>query len=68
MSALSPSQRLTQAQKSSDAALVHFQVELDRATGRAPAIYWIWDNVHPTCLGHQILADEWERVVREFWQ
>ena len=30
--------------------------------------YWIWDNVHPTYRGHQLMADEWERVVREFWK
>ena len=50
------------------AALVHFQAALDRATGRAPAIHWIWDDIHPTYAGHQILADEWERAVREFWK
>lgn len=50
------------------AALVHFQAALDRATGRAPALHWIWDDIHPTYSGHQILADEWERAVREFWK
>ena len=54
--------------KKHGAALVHFQAALDRATERAPAIHWIWDDVHPTYSGHQILADEWERVVREFWK
>ena len=53
--------------KKHSAALVHFQAALDRATERAPAIHWIWDDVHPTFSGHQILADEWERSVREFW-
>ncbi len=54
--------------KKHGAALVHFQAALDHATERAPAIHWIWDGVHPTYSGHQILADEWERVVREFWK
>ena len=54
--------------KKHGAALVHFQTVLDRATERAPAIHWIWDDVHPTYSGHQILADEWERVVREYWK
>ena len=49
-------------------ALVHFQAALDRATERAPAAHWIWDDVHPTYSGHQILADEWEHAVREFWK
>ena len=50
------------------AALVHFQRVFDEATKRAPADYWIWDGVHPTYRGHQLMADEWERVVREFWK
>jgi len=49
------------------AALAHFQRALDEATKRAPAGHWIWDDVHPTYSGHQILADEWERAVRAFW-
>ncbi len=50
------------------AALVRFQPVLDAATQKAPAGYWVWDNVHPTYRGHQLLADEWERVVRDFWK
>ena len=50
------------------AALVQFQPIFDEAAKRAPADYWIWDNVHPTYRGHQLMADEWERVVREFWK
>jgi lysophospholipase L1-like esterase len=49
------------------AALVRFQPMFDAACQRAPAEYWIWDGVHPTYAGHQLMADEWERVVREFW-
>src|SRR5882724_1546201 len=44
------------------AALVHFQRMFDEAAKRAPADYWIWDGVHPTYRGHQLMADEWERV------
>lgn len=25
--------------------------------------YWVWDGVHPTVCGHQILADEWMKAV-----
>src|SRR5271157_2467212 len=50
------------------AALVQFQPVFDEAAKRVPADYWIWDNVHPTYRGHQLMADEWERVVREFWK
>ena len=50
------------------AALVHFQRVFDEAAKVAPADYWIWDNVHPTYRGHQLMADEWERVVRDYWK
>lgn len=50
-----------------DAALVSFQPVFDAAAREMPADYWIWDNVHPTYRGHQLMADEWERVVREKW-
>lgn len=50
------------------AALVRFQRVFDDDAKRAPADYWIWDRVHPTYRGHQLMADEWERVVRAFWK
>lgn len=51
------------------AALVEFQKVFDAATtAETPADYWIWDRVHPTYRGHQLMADEWERVVRTFWK
>ena len=71
----SPNEDITKRQeivarlaKKHGAALVRFQAALDRATERAPAAHWIWDDVHPTYSGHQILADEWERTVRDFWK
>ena len=50
-----------------DAALVRFQRVFDAACKVAPAEHWIWDGVHPTYSGHQLMADEWERAVREKW-
>ena len=49
------------------AALVHYQKAFDEAIQRAPADYWIWDGIHPTYSGHQIMADEWIRTVSQFW-
>jgi len=49
------------------AALVRFQQVFDDACTRAPAEHWIWDGVHPTYSGHQLMADEWVKTVREFW-
>jgi lysophospholipase L1-like esterase len=45
------------------ATVVHFQKLFEDATRRAPAEYWIWDGVHPTYAGHQLMADEWVRTV-----
>lgn len=49
--------------KKHNATFVPFQTALDEATQRAPADYWVWDGVHPTYSGHQILADAWERAI-----
>ncbi|WP_081891610.1 SGNH/GDSL hydrolase family protein [Verrucomicrobium sp. BvORR106] len=50
------------------AALVKYQQAFDDACKRAPANYWIWDGVHPTYAGHQVMADAWEATVRAFWK
>ncbi len=50
------------------AALVRLQKLFDDAAARTADDYWVWDSVHPTYRGHQLLADEWERVVRETWK
>lgn len=49
------------------AAFVHLQKVYDDACHRAPAEYWIWDGVHPTYNGQQLLADEWARAVDHFY-
>ena len=49
------------------APVVRFQKVFDDACQHAPADYWIWDGVHPTYNGHQLMADEWERAVAHFW-
>ncbi len=53
--------------KAHGAAVVKYQRAFDDAIKLAPAEYWIWDGVHPTYRGHQIMADEWERTIRECW-
>ena len=53
--------------KKHGAALVKFQSAFDEACRRAPAEHWIWDGVHPTYSGHQVMADAWERAVRDYW-
>jgi len=49
------------------AVVVHYQKVFDDAVKRAPAEYWIWDGVHPTAAGHQLMADEWVRAVNAAW-
>lgn len=49
------------------APVVHFQKVFDDALQRAPIDYWIWDGVHPTYSGHQLMADEWKRVYKDFY-
>jgi lysophospholipase L1-like esterase len=49
------------------ALVVHFQRAFDDALRRAPADYWIWDGVHPTYSGHQLMADEWVQTVKATW-
>jgi len=48
------------------AALVKLQHVFDAACQRAPAEYWVWDAVHPTYSGHQLMADEWIKTVTRF--
>jgi lysophospholipase L1-like esterase len=49
------------------APVVHFQKLFDGACKEAPAVYWLWDGIHPTYAGHQLMADEWVRAVTSFY-
>ena len=46
-------------------SLVPLQAVLDDACKRADASYWIWDGVHPTAAGHELIARQWLAVVPE---
>jgi len=46
-----------------DAVFVPFQEVFNKACQKAPAAYWIWDGVHPTVAGHELMAREWIREV-----
>ncbi|MFF2089379.1 SGNH/GDSL hydrolase family protein [Paenibacillus sp. NPDC058174] len=46
------------------AVFVPLQAAFDEACTSAEAAYWIWDGVHPTSAGHQIIADQWLSVVQ----
>ena len=49
------------------AAIVHYQQAFDEALHRGSITYWIWDGIHPTFIGHQLMADEWQRVYANFF-
>lgn len=45
------------------AVLVDFQKVMNDACKRAPFDYWMWDGIHPTVPGHELLARQWIREV-----
>ena len=46
-----------------NAVVVDFPAVFDKAIKRAPAEYWIWDGIHPTVPGHELMAREWIKQV-----
>jgi lysophospholipase L1-like esterase len=38
---------------------IPFQQAFNKSLHEAPADYWIWDGIHPTPAGHELLAREW---------
>lgn len=46
------------------AVFVPLQAAFDAAAKQADEAYWIWDGVHPTTAGHELIAREWLSVVQ----
>lgn len=44
---------------------VPLQEVFDQAAEKVTPEYWIWDGIHPTAAGHQLIADEWIKVVQK---
>ena len=42
-----------------DAIFIDYQQVFSKASKRAVADYWIWDGIHPTVPGHELMAREW---------
>lgn len=53
--------------KKYQAPVVNLPKVFEDAKKRAALSYWIWDGVHPTYAGHQLVAEEWLKCVREAW-
>jgi len=51
--------------KQYDAVFVGFQEVFNKAFQKAPVDYWIWDGVHPTMAGHELMAREWINQVEK---
>ncbi|KAA8997188.1 SGNH/GDSL hydrolase family protein [Paenibacillus spiritus] len=41
------------------AVFVPLQDLFDAACSRGPAEFWLWDGVHPTAAGHELIARRW---------
>lgn len=48
-----------------DAVFVGFQTVFDKACEKMPCDYWIWDGVHSTVAGHELMAREWLKQVEK---
>jgi lysophospholipase L1-like esterase len=46
-----------------DTVFVGFQEVFDKACEKVRCDYWIWDGVHPTVAGHELMAREWMKQV-----
>jgi lysophospholipase L1-like esterase len=46
-----------------NAVFVDYQQLFNKACDRAPYDYWIWDGVHPTVAGHELMTREWLKQV-----
>ncbi len=51
--------RVRKLAKEFDALVVDYPAVFEKAASRAPADYWIWDGIHPTVAGHELMAREW---------
>ncbi len=45
-------------------AFVELQSLLDAACAKADPSYWLYDGVHPTAMGHALIADAWLKAYR----
>jgi lysophospholipase L1-like esterase len=51
--------------KDFEAVFLPYQQIFSEACKKAPAAYWIWDGIHPTVPGHELMARAWIKNVSE---
>ncbi|WNS46744.1 SGNH/GDSL hydrolase family protein [Paenibacillus sp. MMS20-IR301] len=47
------------------AVFVPLQAAFEAAALRTDDVYWVWDGVHPTAAGHDLIAAQWLSVVMQ---
>lgn len=47
------------------AVWVPLQAVFEHAALRAQADYWVWDGIHPTVAGHELIVQQWLKMVSE---
>ena len=50
-----------------NAVLIPTQTIFDEASKRGGPEHWIWDGVHPSPQGHELIARNWIEKVTEAW-
>ena len=45
------------------AIFIPLQERFERLCQVREASYWVWDGIHPTVSGHQVIADAWMEAV-----
>jgi lysophospholipase L1-like esterase len=56
-------ERIQQLATEFNAVLVNFTPVFTKATSIKSIDYWIWDGIHPTVAGHELMAREWIKQV-----
>lgn len=49
------------------AVFVPLQGRFNELCSEREASYWIWDGMHPTVCGHQVIAKQWLEYTKDFW-
>jgi lysophospholipase L1-like esterase len=47
------------------AIYIPLQADFEEAAKQAEDTYWMWDGIHPTTAGHELIARKWLQVVGE---
>lgn len=48
-----------------DGIFVGYQEMFEKASIDVPCEYWMWDGIHPTVAGHELMAREWLKQVEK---